>query len=49
MFRSTALVIWAYIYFLIAPLAELLVRRKAGRPVRSFLFFPFGRRRRPRT
>jgi CDP-diacylglycerol--serine O-phosphatidyltransferase len=49
MFRLTAMVIWAYIYFLIAPLAELLVRRRAGRPLRAFLFFPFGRRRARRT
>jgi CDP-diacylglycerol--serine O-phosphatidyltransferase len=44
MFRLTALVIWAYIYFLIAPLAELLVRKRAVRPALAFLFFPFGRR-----
>ncbi len=49
MFRSTAMVIWAYIYFLVAPLAELLVRKRAGRPALALLFFPFGRRRRPRT
>jgi CDP-diacylglycerol--serine O-phosphatidyltransferase len=49
MFGLTAMVIWAYIYFLVAPLAELLVRRRAGRPILTFLFFPFGRRRRPRT
>ncbi|MEI7852029.1 MAG: CDP-diacylglycerol--serine O-phosphatidyltransferase [Kiritimatiellales bacterium] len=49
MFGLTAMVIWAYIYFLIAPLAELLVRRRAGRPALAFLFFPFGRRRKPRT
>jgi CDP-diacylglycerol---serine O-phosphatidyltransferase len=40
-FRVTALVVWAYIYFLIAPLAELLVRRRAGRPVRAFFFASF--------
>jgi CDP-diacylglycerol--serine O-phosphatidyltransferase len=46
-FRVTALVAWAYIYFLIAPLAELLVRKRAGRPIRAFLFFPFGRKPAP--
>ncbi|MCU0857834.1 MAG: phosphatidylcholine/phosphatidylserine synthase [Pontiellaceae bacterium] len=42
-FRLKALVIWAYIYFLIAPLAELLVRKRAGRPVREFLFSAWGK------
>ena len=45
----TAMVIWAYIYFLIAPLAELLVRRKAGRPLRAFLFHRFGKKLANRT
>jgi CDP-diacylglycerol--serine O-phosphatidyltransferase len=49
MFRLTAVVIWAYIYFLIAPLAELLVRKRAGRPMLAFLFFPFGRKSTRRT
>lgn len=49
MFGLTAMVIWAYIYFLIAPLAELLVRRRAGRPLLEFLFFPFGRKSARRT
>jgi CDP-diacylglycerol--serine O-phosphatidyltransferase len=49
MFRLTAMVIWAYIYFLIAPLAELLVRRRIGRPAMAFLFFPFGKRRSSRS
>jgi CDP-diacylglycerol--serine O-phosphatidyltransferase len=44
MFHLKAMVIWAYIYFLIAPLAELLVRRRAVKPVLAFLFFPFGRK-----
>jgi CDP-diacylglycerol--serine O-phosphatidyltransferase len=48
MFGVTAMVIWAYIYFLIAPLAELLVKKRAGRPALAFLFFPFGKKR-PRT
>jgi hypothetical protein len=43
-FGVTAMVIWAYIYFLIAPLAELLVRKKAGRPARAFLFASLGRK-----
>lgn len=38
MFHIKAMVIWAYIYFLVAPLAELLVRKRAGRPLRAFLF-----------
>lgn len=46
MFGLTAMVIWAYIYFLIAPLAELLVRERAGRPALALLFFPFGKKRR---
>lgn len=49
MFRLTAMVIWAYIYFLIAPLAELLVRKRAGRPALAFLFFPFGKKPARRT
>jgi len=49
MFHIKALVIWAYIYFLIAPLAELLVRRKAGRPLRAFLFHRFGKKLANRT
>ncbi|MCC7299693.1 MAG: CDP-alcohol phosphatidyltransferase family protein [Verrucomicrobia bacterium] len=49
MFGITAMVIWAYIYFLIAPLAELLVRKRAGRPALAFLFFPFGRKPKRRT
>jgi len=49
MFGLTAMVIWAYIYFLIAPLAELLVRRRIGRPALAFLFFPFGKRRASRS
>jgi phosphatidylserine synthase len=48
-FRLTALVIWAYIYFLIAPLAELLVRRRAGRPVLEFLFSASGKKPSSRT
>ena len=48
-FRLTAMVIWAYIYFLIAPLAELLVRKRAVRPALAFLFFPFGRKPARRT
>ncbi|MFA7257120.1 MAG: CDP-alcohol phosphatidyltransferase family protein, partial [Kiritimatiellales bacterium] len=44
MFHLKAMVIWAYIYFLVAPLAELLVRKQAGRPMRAFLFFPFGKK-----
>ena len=44
MFHLKAMVIWAYIYFLIAPLAELLVRKKAGRPARAFLFSSFRRK-----
>jgi CDP-diacylglycerol--serine O-phosphatidyltransferase len=44
MFRLTAMVIWAYIYFLIAPLAELLVRRRGGRPAPAFLFASWGRK-----
>lgn len=44
MFHIKAMVIWAYIYFLIAPLAELLVRKRAGRPLRAFLFHRFGRK-----
>jgi CDP-diacylglycerol--serine O-phosphatidyltransferase len=43
-FGLTAMVIWAYIYFLVAPLAELLVRRRVGRSALAFLFFPFGRK-----
>ena len=49
MFHLKAMVIWAYIYFLIAPLAELLVRKRAGRPARAFLFASFGRRFPPRN
>jgi len=49
MFHLKALVIWAYIYFLIAPLAELLVRKRAGRPARAFLFASLGRRFPPRN
>ncbi|NOU36537.1 MAG: hypothetical protein HOO88_07185 [Kiritimatiellaceae bacterium] len=48
-FGLTAMVIWAYIYFLIAPLAELLVRKRAGRPVLAFLFRSVGRKRSSRT
>lgn len=48
MFHLKAMVIWAYIYFLIAPLAELLVRKRAGRPALALLFFPFGRKPAPR-
>lgn len=48
-FGLTAMVIWAYIYFLIAPLAELLVRKRAGRPVLAFLFHALGRRRASRS
>lgn len=44
LFRLKAMVIWAYIYFLIAPLAELLVRQRAARPVLAFLFAPFGKK-----
>jgi CDP-diacylglycerol--serine O-phosphatidyltransferase len=49
MFRLNAMVIWAYIYFFIAPLAELLVRKMAGRPVLAFLFSSFGKRPASRT
>ncbi len=48
MFGLTALVIWAYIYFLIAPLAELLVKRMAGKPIWAFLFSAIGRKPTPR-
>jgi CDP-diacylglycerol--serine O-phosphatidyltransferase len=43
-FRVTALVIWAYIYFLIAPLAELLVRKSSGKSFPQCLFAPLGER-----
>ncbi|MFA6174295.1 MAG: phosphatidylcholine/phosphatidylserine synthase [Kiritimatiellales bacterium] len=48
-FGVTAMVIWAYIYFLIAPLAELLVKKRAGRPARAFLFASFGKKNASRT
>lgn len=48
-FGLTALVIWAYIYFLVAPLAELLVRKRAGRPILAFLFHSIGKKRSRRT
>jgi CDP-diacylglycerol--serine O-phosphatidyltransferase len=38
LFRVTALIIWAYIYFLFAPLAELLMRRMAGKAAFERLF-----------
>jgi CDP-diacylglycerol--serine O-phosphatidyltransferase len=48
MFRLTAMVIWAYIYFFVAPLAELLVRKRAGRSTLAFLFSSLNRRPAPR-
>jgi CDP-diacylglycerol--serine O-phosphatidyltransferase len=48
-FGLTAMVIWAYIYFLIAPLAELLVRKRAGRPILALLFHSIGKKRSSRT
>jgi len=48
MFRLTAMVIWAYIYFFVAPLAELLVRKRAGRPALAFLFASLNRKPSPR-
>jgi CDP-diacylglycerol--serine O-phosphatidyltransferase len=48
-FGLTAMVIWAYIYFLVAPLAELLVRKRAGRPILAFLFHSIGKKRSRRT
>ena len=38
LFRTTALIIWAYIYFLIAPLAELLLKKPGGKSISAFLF-----------
>jgi CDP-diacylglycerol--serine O-phosphatidyltransferase len=48
-FRVTALVIWAYIYFLIAPLAELLVRKMAGKPGLIRFFSSFNKNHTPRA
>ena len=42
-FRTTALIIWAYIYFLIAPLAELLVRKNGGKSIPALLFSSIGK------
>ena len=42
-FRITAMVIWAYIYFLFAPLAELLVRRMGGKPAFNLFFSAMNR------
>jgi CDP-diacylglycerol--serine O-phosphatidyltransferase len=44
LFHLKAMVIWAYIYFLIAPLAELLVRKRITHPTLAVLFFPFGKK-----
>lgn len=43
LFRTTALIIWAYIYFLIAPLAELLLKRPAGKSISALLFSSIGK------
>ncbi|MBM4152155.1 MAG: phosphatidylcholine/phosphatidylserine synthase [Kiritimatiellaceae bacterium] len=43
-FGLTAMVIWAYIYFLIAPLAEMLVRKRAGRPVMAMVSSALGKK-----
>ncbi len=48
-FRLTAMVIWAYIYFLVAPLAELLVRKMAGKPGLVLLFSAFSKKPPSRT
>lgn len=48
LFRVTALVIWAYIYFIVAPLAELLVRKMAGKTGLTLLFSIFDRNPSPR-